>query len=220
MMVDDRNQQDGDLSSGGLPGGELPSADLPSAGLLSFYDRLRARMRNYCDRRAGRLGGVVAETLLLVPDIFILLVRLSLDKEVPRQYRALIASTLAYFVLPFDLFPEGLIGPLGYMDDLLLASGVLATAFGGGLAPYAAKHWSGGRGLLEVLADISATASAFLGDNTSARVQAAMARFGVVIEDESDESDETASPGSRGPRAVPDPSVRPGEPFTPSGPVT
>jgi len=203
-MVDDRMQHDGDL----------PSDHLPSAGLLSFYDRLRDRMRAYCERRAGRLGAMGAETLLLVPDIFILLVRLSLDKEVPKQYRTLIASTLAYFVLPFDLFPEGLIGPLGYMDDLMLASGVLATAFGGDLAPHASRHWSGGRDLLEVLADVSATARAFLGDNTSARVQGTLARFGVVLEDE---SDEVAAPRPSRPRAVPDPADR-SESFSPSGP--
>jgi len=215
-MVDQRSDQDGDLPGGESLAVDLPTADLRRSGLLSFYDRLRGRMRAYCDRRAGRLGAACIEALLLVPDIFVLLVRLSLDKEVPKEYRTLIASTLAYFILPFDLFPEGLIGPLGFMDDLLLAAGVLATAFGGGLAPYAARHWSGGRGLLEVLADITATANAFLGDNTAARVQGALARFGVVLEDEVDLA---ASRSSSGPTAVPDPVDGAREPFPPTGPV-
>ena len=48
--------------------------------------------------------------LLLVPDVFILLVRLALDKDVPGSARAMIGGALAYFVLPFDLLPEAILG--------------------------------------------------------------------------------------------------------------
>ncbi len=51
-----------------------------------------------------------------------LLVRLSTDSRVDKFSRALLLGVIAYFVLPFDVFPEGLIGPGGLVDDLLLAS--------------------------------------------------------------------------------------------------
>ena len=80
--------------------------DLPSTGLLSFYDRLRERVVVAVERRGGRLGSGAAEVLLLAPDVFMLLARLSLDREVPKTARALVASTLAYFILPVDMLPE------------------------------------------------------------------------------------------------------------------
>ena len=78
-----------------------------------------------------------------------LLVRLSLDKNVPTQARMLIGGALAYFVLPFDLLPEAIVGVGGYVDDLVLATAVLSQAFGGELEPYARKHWSGSEDLRE-----------------------------------------------------------------------
>src|SRR4051794_27262937 len=125
--------------------------DLPSSGLLSFYDRLREKILHAVEKRSGRRGARLTEdavrALLLVPDVFILLVRLTLDKEVPGSARAMIGGAIAYFILPIDLLPEAFLGPAGYLDDLVLAVAVLAQAFGGDLEPYARKHWSGSGGL-------------------------------------------------------------------------
>src|SRR3954449_1993566 len=125
--------------------------DLPSSGLLSFYDRLREKILRAVEKRSGRRGARLTEdavrALLLVPDVFILLVRLMLDKEVPGSARAMIGGAIAYFILPIDLLPEAFLGPAGYLDDLVLAVAVLAQAFGGDLEPYARKHWSGSAGL-------------------------------------------------------------------------
>src|SRR3954464_6586790 len=88
---------------------------LPSKGLLSFYDYLRVRIIRTVEKRGGRVSEGAVRALLLVPDGFILLVRLALDKEVPKPARVLVGGALAYFVLPFDLFPEGLLGPIGYV---------------------------------------------------------------------------------------------------------
>src|SRR4051794_23474892 len=98
---------------------------LPSSGLLSFYDRLREKILELVEKRAGRPGGKLTEDavrlLLLVPDVFILLVRLALDKDVPGSARAMIGGAVAYFILPFDLLPEAVLGPGGHLDDLVLA---------------------------------------------------------------------------------------------------
>src|SRR4051812_50076673 len=102
---------------------------------------------------------------MLVPDVFILLVRLTLDREVPGSTRALIGGALAYFILPFDLLPEAILGGAGYLDDLVLATAVLSQAFGGDLEPYARKHWSGSEDLRGVIRDISETAPSLLGQN-------------------------------------------------------
>ncbi|HKH49060.1 MAG TPA: YkvA family protein [Thermoanaerobaculia bacterium] len=154
----------------------------PSSGLLSFYDRLREKIVHAVEKRSGRLGEGAVRALLLVPDVFMLLVRLSLDREVPGSARALIGGTLAYFVLPIDLFPEALLGGIGFMDDIVLASAVLAQAFSGDLEPYARKHWSGSEDLRVVLRDITTTAHSLLGENLYNKIKNLLRRRGVEVE--------------------------------------
>jgi len=157
------------------------AVDLPSSGLLSFYDRLRERIIARVDRHGGRMADATVRALLLVPDVFILLVRLSLDKEVPASARMLIGGALAYFVLPFDLLPEALIGAGGYVDDLVLATAVLAQAFSGELEPYARRHWSGSEDLRAVIQDIGYTAENLLGGKIYGRLERLMAKRGIKL---------------------------------------
>ena len=159
--------------------------NLPSSGLLSFYDKLREKILHAIEKREGRPGAKMTEgavrALLLVPDVFILLVRLALDKQVPGSTRALIGGAIAYFILPVDLLPEALLGPAGYLDDLVLAAAVLAQAFGGELEPYARKHWSGSEDLRVVLQDITETAQSLLGQNLYDRLRKLLSRRGIEV---------------------------------------
>jgi uncharacterized membrane protein YkvA (DUF1232 family) len=154
---------------------------LPSPDLFSFYDRLRARVLDTVERRAGKLPEDVCIALLLVPDIFILLVRLTLDKELPVRSRLLIGGALAYFISPFDLLPEAILGPVGYLDDLVVAVAVLSQVLRGDLEPYARKHWTGRQDLQEVLHDIAATARTLLGPKVHDRLTRLLARHGVSL---------------------------------------
>jgi uncharacterized membrane protein YkvA (DUF1232 family) len=156
-------------------------APLPAAALFQFYDHLRERILHAVQDRAGRWSEVAVEALLLAPDIFILLVRLALDREVPASARALIGGTLAYFVMPADLLPELLLGPVGFMDDLVLASAVLSQAFGGELEPYAERHWSGSHELRKALHRVVETAQSTLGDKLYRRLKRLLARRGVAL---------------------------------------
>jgi uncharacterized membrane protein YkvA (DUF1232 family) len=157
----------------------------PSHGLLSFYDRLREKILHAIEKREGKRGAKLTEgavrALLLVPDVFILLMRLALDKRVPASTRALIGGALAYFVLPVDLLPEALLGGAGFLDDLVLATAVLAQAFGGDLEPYARKHWSGSEDLRVVLKDITETAQSLLGQNLYDKLRRLMSRRGIEV---------------------------------------
>jgi uncharacterized membrane protein YkvA (DUF1232 family) len=157
--------------------------ELPSSGLLSFYDRLRERILHAVEKRGGKLGDGAVRALLLVPDVFILLARLALDKNVPGGTRAMIGGALAYFVLPADLLPEMILGGAGFLDDLVLAAAVLSQAFGGDLEPYARKHWSGAEDLRVVLKDISETAQSLLGQNLYDRLKRVMGRRGIELDE-------------------------------------
>ncbi|HEX4953311.1 MAG TPA: DUF1232 domain-containing protein [Thermoanaerobaculia bacterium] len=147
--------------------------------LLGAYDRLRSRVIDSFEKKGHPLGADALRVLLLVPDIFLLLVRLALDKEVPRGTRALIGSVLAYFLLPLDLFPEGLFGAAGFLDDLVLATALLSQVFGGELEPHARRHWSGPDDLREVLRDVSDTAHRLLGHKRRQRIEKLLEKKGL-----------------------------------------
>jgi uncharacterized membrane protein YkvA (DUF1232 family) len=158
--------------------------DLPSRGLLSFYDRLRERMLAAVERRGNRLGESAVHALLLVPDVFVLLVRLLLDGNVPGPARTLIGGALAYFVLPIDFLPEAIVGPVGYLDDLVLASAVLGQAFGGELEPYARRHWSGEDDVRTVLQDVTYSAQHLLGPRLFQKIDRYLERRGIRLPEE------------------------------------
>jgi uncharacterized membrane protein YkvA (DUF1232 family) len=149
--------------------------------MLAFYDRLRGRIVATIEKRGGRVGRGAADALLLVPDVFMLLVRLAMDPQVPASTRGLIGGALAYFVLPFDFLPEGLIGGFGFMDDLVLAAAVLTHALGPELEPRAQRYWSGRQELRQVLQDVVTTAQSLLGENLFGRLQRLLARRGVAL---------------------------------------
>ena len=171
--------EEGREESGGEPGDALPST-----GLLSFYDRLRRAVLTSVDRRGGKMGAAMVRALLLAPDLFMLLARLSLDRNVPSSSRALVGGALAYFILPLDLLPEALVGVGGYVDDVVLAAAVLSHVFSTELEPYVRRHWSGPEDLRVVLRDIAGAGRSLLGENLYDRLKAVLARRGVDVEAE------------------------------------
>ncbi len=158
-------------------------AGVPRSRLLSFYDRLRERVMKAVEERGGKLGPAAVRALLVVPDVFILMVRLTMDREVPSSARAMIGGALAYFILPVDLLPEAVMGAGGYLDDLVLASAVLAHTFSGDLEPYARKHWSGKEDLRKVLGDVADAAQGLLGQNMYDRVKKLLDKKGIEVKE-------------------------------------
>lgn len=154
---------------------------LASTGLLSFYDRLRLRTTRFAARRSGRLGSSAVEALLLAPDLFVLLARLSLDSRVAASKRRLLIGAVAYFLTPIDLMPEGVIGPLGYLEDVILASAVLRMTLNSQIEPLAESYWSGSQRLRVVLGDLADAAYGLLGSKLYSRLQRLLSRRGLDL---------------------------------------
>jgi uncharacterized membrane protein YkvA (DUF1232 family) len=163
-----------------------PAARTPR--LLRFYDRLRSRIVAYVEKDGGRLKPAAAEALLLVPDVFVLLLRLMADRDVPARDRALIGGALAYFILPVDLLPEAMLGAGGFIEDMVLALAVLAQTFGNELEPFAEKYWSGRRSLRRTLGDILGSANSLLSTNLYNKLRRALARRGIDLDEAAAES--------------------------------
>ena len=101
-----------------------PDGDAPTGVALpehqDFYDRLKTRVQVQAQRHLPARLQPLVPWLLLVPDSFVLLVRLLRDPRVPRRSKWITALAVAYFIDPLDLIPDA-IPVLGEMDDLAVA---------------------------------------------------------------------------------------------------
>jgi len=113
-----------------------------------FYRRLRENIRAYLKKRGPFR---YADILLVGPDLFHLLVRLVGDRRIPTFEKAKLGATIAYFVAPVGLIPEGVTGPIGYLDDIALSAYVLRSLLGTQYAPIVREHWAGERDVLDVV---------------------------------------------------------------------
>ena len=101
--------------------------------------------------------------LLVAPDLFHLLCKLTLDKEVPAKEKAKLAIVIAYFVSPLDLIPEAVVGPVGYIDDIVLSAYVLNSIISKTNPEVVIKHWAGDQDVLEVIQEILKVADEMVG---------------------------------------------------------
>ena len=101
---------------------ELPVESDPKQ--KDYYLQLRDKISEWFGKNAEKKPEY-ANYILLVPDFFYLLVRLTLDNRIPAIDKAKFAGVIAYFFSPIDFLPEALLGPVGYLDDLVLACYVL-----------------------------------------------------------------------------------------------
>src|SRR5947209_6688851 len=129
-----------------------------------FYDRLRSAMQRYIDKK-GPVVGKTAEFLLLVPDIFILLWRLTTDARVTSKNKVLLGSAIAYFIFPFDIIPEAIVGPMGFLDDLVFGVYVLNAMLGDTDPAILREHWSGSEDVLSAIRRVVGAAESLVGRN-------------------------------------------------------
>lgn len=115
-----------------------------------FYQKLREKVRGYIPSEGSKRNQYV-EYILVAPDIFHLLCKLTLDLQVPIKQKAKLAGAIAYFISPLDLMPEAIIGPLGYIDDLALAAYVLDGIINEVNPEIVKRHWAGDDDILELI---------------------------------------------------------------------
>jgi uncharacterized membrane protein YkvA (DUF1232 family) len=71
-------------------------------------------------------GGLLRESLRLLPDLLRLLRRLTTNRDLPTGVRVRVGLLLAYLAFPIDLVPD-FIPVLGYADDAILVVLVLRS---------------------------------------------------------------------------------------------
>ena len=135
-----------------------------------FYQNLREKVRAYFLSDEGK-SNKFAEYILLAPDLFHLLCKLTLDKDVKVEDKAKLAIAIAYFVSPIDLIPEGLMGPVGYADDIAVAAYVLNSIINNTESEVLVKHWAGEGDILVRVQEIIKLADEMIGSGAWIKIK-------------------------------------------------
>ena len=135
-----------------------------------YYQELRNKFKSWIQTKEGR-DHKWSEYLLAAPDLFHLLCKLSIDKDVPVKEKAKLAGVIAYFVSPIDLVPEAIVGPIGYIDDISLAAYVLNQIVNNTDPEVVKRHWAGEGDVLELIQRILERADEMIGSGLWAKLK-------------------------------------------------
>ncbi len=124
-----------------------------------FYKKMRKQIGNYLEKKEFKY----ADMLLLAPDFFHLLIKLSMDERTPKEKKIKLVAAIAYFISPLDFLPELILGPIGYMDDIAIAAYVLNDFINTGDMDILYEHWAGHGDVLANIQNILTIADKYLG---------------------------------------------------------
>lgn len=127
-----------------------------------FYQKLRETFRSWLQSEDGK-NYKWADYLLFAPDLFHLLCKVVADADVPPREKAKIAGAIAYFVSPIDLLPEAFLGPIGYVDDIVVAAYALHLLVNRIGPEVVQRHWAGDADVLGVIQQILDVAEEMVG---------------------------------------------------------
>lgn len=134
-----------------------------------FYDRLRSQLVQ------PELGAAssLRDLLLLLPDLAVLLFRLTRDARVPTSSKALALLAVGYVLSPFELMPELILGPIGLIDDLIVVGAALSRLLNTVHPDIVRSHWSGQGDALDSIHRVSAWTE----EQVTGRVRSALRRL-------------------------------------------
>ena len=131
-----------------------------------FYRTLRDRIAGYT--------GAYADSVLLLPDLFLLVTRLMLDKRVEAKHKVYMGAAVAYVVSPFDLISERRFGPLGYLDDVVVIVAAVNMLVNDIDKQIVLEHWSGRADLLATIQKVLGQADDLVGAGRLEKILAAL----------------------------------------------
>ena len=127
-----------------------------------YYQLIRKRIRNWLKSKKGSRN-TMAEYLMIAPDIFHLLCKLSADPDIPSAQKKKLMAAIGYFISPVDIIPELILGPIGLIDDIVIAVYILNEAMNKTSHEIIKRHWAGEEDILLVLQRIMKVGDTFFG---------------------------------------------------------
>ncbi len=137
---------------------------------MQFYEKLRKKAKNWTSEKTGKTGGKVAEYLFLLPDFFIMVSRVALDKRVPTKRKLMLAGVIAYVMMPLDIIPD-FIPIIGHVDDLVVVVLGLNMLLNDIDQKVLEDNWSGEGNVLHLMQKITNAAEGFLDKNILSQIK-------------------------------------------------
>ncbi len=137
---------------------------------LKFYGKLRKKIHKLAIAKGGDKAGEFTEYILALPDFFVLLCRLAVDKRVGSKQKLLVGGIIAYVISPIDIIPD-FIPFIGYVDDLVLVVYGLNIVLNELDKQVLIDNWSGEEDVLQLLQRITYVAENFLDRNILKKIK-------------------------------------------------
>jgi uncharacterized membrane protein YkvA (DUF1232 family) len=100
------------------------------------------------------------------PELFKLLTKILDQKKINPEIRLKVSAAISYFVIPYDIIPEEIYGPDGYIDDIFICAyviGDITNDLGYGVLE---GLWDSDENLYDVVEECYEKSSSILGDKT------------------------------------------------------
>lgn len=98
------------------------------------------------------------------PALYILLTDILNENNIDSIIRLKISAALAYFVAPYDVIPEKIYGPMGYVDDIYVTIIVLKDIADDLGLGYLESLWKGDKELSKVIEECYDNSNEILGE--------------------------------------------------------
>ena len=131
-----------------------------------FYQNLRGSLQDFLDSKSA-FASKAASIILLAPDLFHLLIKSLLDNRIDASSKKMIAIGLLYFISPVDLLPAFIFGPVGLVDNVIVAAFVVNTLLNKYPEEVIKDNWAGDQDILEVIRNFAS-----MGQNPISKVPA------------------------------------------------
>jgi uncharacterized membrane protein YkvA (DUF1232 family) len=131
-----------------------------------FYRSLRDKIAGY--------SGTYADSVLMLPDLCLLVTRLMLDPRVDTRHKIYLGAAIAYVISPIDLISVRRFGVLGYLDDLVVIVAALNMLVNDIDKQIVLEHWSGKADLLESIQRVLGQADQMVGVGRLEKILAAL----------------------------------------------
>jgi len=137
---------------------------------MKFYEKLRKKIQKLAVTKGGNKAGEFTKYLFALPDFFVLLCRLAVDKRVGGKQKLLVGGIIAYVISPIDIIPD-FIPFIGYVDDLVLVVYGLNMVLNEVDKQVLIENWSGEEDVLILLQKITYVAENFLDKNILRKIK-------------------------------------------------
>lgn len=121
---------------------DLPFLSEMKISNIEFYKQLSVEIDKWADENKDAKN-YWKIYLINAPKIFYFLKNLVQLENLTKKEKALITAAIAYFINPFDLLPEMILGALGFLDDVVASAFVINKLMGNISEKFITQNWNG-----------------------------------------------------------------------------